>query len=266
MALTNHWKNAKATPLLAAGLMACASVLVAPEARADNSLWGKAMNSIGLGGGDQAAPAATPPATPAVASPKPAASAPKPTAATPKANVQPQQPKQDAANNNAVVHPAAPQANVAPPAPPAEGGNLLTNWFGWGRGGDSANSSGPAPTQKALAPIDVVAPPPPPPAPPRASEPSMWDKMLGSAGVGNGGVSMDSINYNERQKLAVPKDRVLPQPQAIGSEPPATRAANSDYLIKPPADYMEKAKGADGTVSGLRDVDQPKDKKFFGLF
>lgn len=262
MARTNHWKNAKATPLLAVGLMACASVLVAQEARADDSLWGKAMNSIGLGGSDQAAPAATPPAAPAapaVVAPKPA-SAPKPTAATPKANVQPQQPKQDAST---VVHPAAPQANVAPPAAPAEGGNLLTNWFGWGRSGDSASSSGPAPTQKALAPIDVVAPPPP--APPRASEPSMWDKMLGSVGVGNGGVSMDSINYNERQKLAVPKDRVLPQPQPI-SETPATRAANSDYLIKPPADYMEKAKGADGTVSGLRDVDQPKDKKFFGLF
>ena len=76
MARTNHWKNAKATPLLAAGLMVCASVLVAPAARADDSLWGKAMNSIGLGGGDQAAPAPRrlPRLRPAVATPKPAAS------------------------------------------------------------------------------------------------------------------------------------------------------------------------------------------------
>ena len=51
-----------------------------------------------------------------------------------------------------------------------------------------------------------------------------------------------------------------------GAAVSATRGANGDALIKPPGDYLEKVRGADGNVSGLRPSDQPSDKKFFGLF
>jgi hypothetical protein len=192
MALTMELPRAKTASLFAAGLMVCASAFFAAPARADESLWGKAMSTIGLG-----------------------------------AKEQPES-----------------MANAANPAPV-----------------DAASRAAGSP-QKALTP---VAPPPPPPPPVRAAEPSMWDKMLGSVGVG-GGNALDTINYNERSKLAVPKQRQLPPPPTAPGEPPPTRAANSDYLVKPPADYLEKARGADGAVSGLRDSDEPKDKKFFGLF
>jgi hypothetical protein len=253
MPLTNHVKNAKAKPLIAAGMMVCASVLVAPAARADDSLWSKAIGSIGLGGAASSAKDSAPAA---------------PTAPAPQQNVQAPQPKQDVTSSNPVR--SAPQESVSQAAP-GQGPNLLTNWFGWGRGGETSaqgvstqQASAAAPTQKAISPIQTVAPPPPPP-PARAAEPSMWDKMLGSVGVAGGG-SPDTINYNERPKLAVPKDRALPPAPQVAGEPPPTRAANGDYLVKPPESYLEKVRGPDGVVSGLRDSDMPKDKKFFGLF
>jgi hypothetical protein len=252
MPLTNHTKHAKAKPLIAAGMLLCASVLVAPAARADDSLWSKAIGSIGLGGNSQSAPD----------------SAPVQAAPAPQPNVPAPQPKQNV-TSSAPVRPA-PQESVSQAAP-AQGSNLLTNWFGWGRSGESSSqgvstqqANAVAPTQKAISPTQTVAPPPPPP-PPRAAEPSMWDKMLGSVGVAGGG-SPDAINYNERPKLAVPKERALPPPPQVAGEPPPTRAANGDYLIKPPESYLEKVRGPDGDASGLRDSDQPKDKKFFGLF
>lgn len=253
MPLTNHTKHAKAKPLIAAGMLVCASVLVAPAARADDSLWSKAIGSIGLGGGAPSVPD----------------NAPAPAAPAPQQNVQAPQPKQDVTSSNPVR--TVPQESVSQAAP-AQGPNLLTNWFGWGRSGDSAAQGAPtqqasavAPTQKAISPTQAVAPPPPPPPPPRTAEPSMWDKMLGSVvGAGNG--SPDAINYNERPKLAVPKERALPPPPQVAAEPPPTRAANSDYLVKPPESYLEKVRGPDGVASGLRDSDLPKDKKFFGLF
>jgi hypothetical protein len=259
MPLTNHMKHAKAKSLnaksfLAAGMMVSASVLVAPAARADDSLWGKAISSIGLGGNSQSAPASAPPQ---------AAPAPQP-------NVPAPQPKQNVTSSNAA--PPAARESISQVAPdqssaPAQGPNLLTNWFGWGRGAESASqgaatqqANAVAPTQRAISPTQAVTPPPPPP-PPRA-EPSMWDRMLGSTGGG----SPDAINYNERPKLAVPKERALPPPPQVAGEPPPTRAANGDYLVKPPETYLEKVRGPDGVASGLRDSDLAKDKKFFGLF
>jgi hypothetical protein len=255
MPLTNRMKHAKASSLIAAGMTVCAFVLVAPAARADDSLWGKAIGSIGLGGNSQPAQD----------------SAPAQAAPAPQPNVPAPQPKQNAKSTN-VVPPAAPAAQESvSQAAPAQGSNLLTNWFGWGRGAETAPQGGStqqanaaAPMQKAISPTQAVVPPPPPP-PPRAAEPSMWDKMLGSVG-GAGSGSPDTINYNERPKLAVPKERALPPPPAVAGDPPPTRAANGDYLIKPPESYLEKVRGPDGVASGLRDSDIPKDKKFFGLF
>lgn len=260
VALTKILGKAKTAHLLAGGLLLGASVFVSAPASAEDSLWGKAMGAIGIGGNgqqDQAAPAA--PAT-------------APTANAPAVQAKPTASSKAATPARAEAPAAAPQpvASAAPAPEPQQGSNMFSNWFGLGRGNSEASTSLPpvqvnAPAQqKAINPVQTAAPPPPPAAP-RVGEPSMWDKMLGSVGVGNGGASMDSINYNERPKLTVPKDRNLPQP-APGADPAATRAANSDYLIKPPSDYLEKARGADGNVSGLRSSDVPNDKKFFGLF
>jgi hypothetical protein len=228
--------------LLAGGLFLCASVFVSPAARADDSLWGKTLNTLGLGGNGG----------PGQDSAKPVqAAAPAPAAAP-----QPAKPQQSAPL----------QASVAVTAEPAQQGqNLWSNWFSLGHGGDknAASAQLPAAPQKAINPVATPASPPPPP-PPTASAPSMWDNMLGSVGLGTTS-SLDSINYNERSKLAVPKERGLPQPN-VAPDPAATRAANGDALIKPPGDYLEKVRGSDGNVSGLRDSDMPKDKKVFGIF
>jgi hypothetical protein len=270
LAMTSHIGNGRAAPRLVRGLLVGAALFAAAPAQADDSLWGKAMGAIGIGGASQPDPAAQPAAVPAPA-PQAAPAAPqaKPTAQGKAAG----QAKPAAAEAAAVPSPPAMSVTSAPAPAPEQGGNIFSNWFGLGRSGGPSESSAPSvsssssgtsgSSQRAVSP--VAAPPPPPPAP-RPTEASMWDKMLGSVGVGNGGTPMDSINYNERPKLSVPKDRALaPAPQAT-SEPAATRGANSDYLIKPPGEYLEKVKGADGTASGLRDVDVGKDKKLFGLF
>lgn len=255
VALAKIIGNGKAASRLAGGVVVCASLFVAAPALADDSLWGKAMGAIGMGGSSQPAPAA----------PAPAVTAPQPKTAASSGSAAPTKVDAPVANN-----PSQGSVEVAATPAPAQG-NLFSNWFGLGRGNnDSANLppvqvNAPAQPQKAINPVQTVAPPPPPPVP-RATESSMWDKMLGSVGVGNGGTSMDSINYNERPKLAVPKERTLPQPPQTTAEAPATRGANGDALIKPPGDYLEKVRGADGNVSGLRPGDQPGDKKFFGLF
>jgi hypothetical protein len=114
--------------------------------------------------------------------------------------------------------------------------------------------------QKAINPVSAPANSPPAPA----AAPSMWDNMVGSIGFGPNS-STDKINYGDRPKLAVPKERNLPQPNAA-DEANGGRSGNSEALVKPPGDYLEKVKGADGNVSGLQDIDVPKDKKLFGLF
>lgn len=257
VALTKYLANVKTAPVLAAGALLCASVFVSPAAWADDSLWGKTMNVIGLGGNGQSSQdSANPPqaAQPSLqAAPKPPQAAPKPVAAAPQPTAQAPQPTQEVAVTQ------------------VPGQNLLSDWFGLGRSGNSTAVQGASslpssagPQQKAINPVSAsVSPPPPPPPAPRAA-PSMWDNLIGSVGVGNG-AGMDSINYNDRPKLAVPKERNLPQP-APGAEPAATRGANSDALVKPPSDYLEKVRGSDGNVSGLRDSDMAKDKKIFGIF
>jgi hypothetical protein len=111
-----------------------------------------------------------------------------------------------------------------------------------------------APTQAAPAPV-AVAP----------QKPGMFDNVLGVIGIG-GPKPSDTIDYSERPKLAVPQQRVLPPPRDSGGPRPIAKNPESEALIKPPAEYMEKVRGADGEISGLKDGDFAKDKKFFGLF
>jgi hypothetical protein len=71
VALTNESRKCGIVPLLAGSLLVCASILVSPAARADDSLWGKAMSTLGVGGNGQAAPdsASAPPASDAAIPP-----------------------------------------------------------------------------------------------------------------------------------------------------------------------------------------------------
>ncbi|WP_298427552.1 hypothetical protein [Rhodoblastus sp.] len=256
-------KQARRTSLLASGLLVCASLFVAQAARADDSLWGKAMGAIGLGGAGQTAPdAANPPPAAQPAAPAPQQAA--PAAVQPKA-------KSSSRNPARPVAEAAPPAPVASAPPPAENQNLLTNWFGWGRRDDqsAAGDQVGAPTQaaaqrKAINPVSATDAPAYAEAPSGAG-PSMWDKMFGSIGLQTKNVA-DTINYSERPKLTVPKERSLPGPAQAGSDPAPTRPANTNALVRPPGDYLEKVRGPDGNVSGLRDGDIPKDKKLFGMF
>jgi hypothetical protein len=92
----------------------------------------------------------------------------------------------------------------------------------------------------------------------------MLDKVTGMVGLG-GNPEASTIDYSERPKLVVPQQRNLPPAQTSGpraiAKPPAAEA-----LTKPPSEYLQKVPGADGQVSGLKDGDVSKDKKFFGLF
>jgi hypothetical protein len=142
-------------------------------------------------------------------------------------------------------------------------------------------------------------------APASAQEPSMWDKMMNTVGLGGnpapspaapqpaapqsaqpaapaqpaqpgfmdgvmGKIGFDSsgpaIDYSERRKLAVPQQRVLPKPNPAPERQVASPAQREETLVKPPSEYLTKVPGEDGQVSGLRDGDTSKEKKFFGLF
>lgn len=267
--LTKHLRKDGTVALMAGGLLVCASVFVSPAARADDSLWGKALNTIGLGGSGQPDAAAQPPQAvqaPPAAQPSQAVQAPKPA-------VQATHPKQSASANSAPAA-SAPAANAASSAnsvtaaAPGEGANLWRDWFGLGRENGSSSPQAAAPAQsvamqqKAINPVSAPANPAPSPAPPASS--NMWDNMLGSVGLGANNPTAN-VNYSDRPKLTVPKERNLPQPNAM-AEPTSTRPASSEALVKPPGDYLEKVKGSDGNVSGLRDSDTAKDKKMFGIF
>jgi hypothetical protein len=246
LALREHARRWNPAPWTAGGLLACALLLVAPTARADDSLWGKAMNTIGLGGngasnqgaaGQQPAAPAPQPVAPA---PQPAARAPQPIAPAPQ---------------------PAPAAQAAPAAAaPGDNQNLLPNFFGWGHHNDSrpTNQAAIQPQGKALTPVET------PPAPAPASEPGLWDRMLGNVGL-NAGNPANDISYADRPKLNVPKARALPQPGPLAG-PAGVRPSNPEDLVQPPGGYLEKVRGADGNVSGLKQGDISKDKKFFGLF
>lgn len=98
------------------------------------------------------------------------------------------------------------------------------------------------------------------------AKPGMFDKALGTIGLG-GPSPASKIDYSERPKLAVPQDpAVLPPPREGAQRRPIRPATEDESLTKPPAEYLEKARGADGKATGLRDSDTPKEKKFFGLF
>ena len=85
--------------------------------------------------------------------------------------------------------------------------------------------------------------------------------------VGLGGKSeADDIDYSERPKLALPQNHDLPPPRAAGERHAAVKPPENEALTAPPAPYLEKVKGADGEVSGLKPGDEKKDKWFFGLF
>jgi hypothetical protein len=228
LALMEHARKRKLAPWMAGGVVACALLLVPPTARADDSLWGKAMNTIGLGGkGSSNQTSGQQPAA--------AASQPAPAAAQP-----------------------APPAAAASDKP-----NLLTNFFGWGRHDNPQPTDQAAlqPPRKAMTPVQT---PPPPSAPASGGGPGLWDQMLGSVGLTARNPTAN-IYYADRPKLTVPKNDALPQPGPL-AEPSGARHSNPHDLVQPPEGYLEKVRGADGNVSGLRSGDISKDKKFFGLF
>ncbi len=99
---------------------------------------------------------------------------------------------------------------------------------------------------------------------PAAQQPGMLDKAMGSVGLG-GSSEASKIDYSERSKLAVPQREDLPPPRD-SAQPRAIRRNTSDAsLVRPPADYLQKVRGADGKATGLRPEDNPK-KRFFGIF
>ncbi len=105
------------------------------------------------------------------------------------------------------------------------------------------------------------------PAPVAAAEPQkpgMFDGVLKT--VGFGVKPSESIDYSERPKLAVPQQRVLPPPQDGGGARQVAKRPENEALTKPPAEYTEKVRGADGQVSGLKESDVAKEKKFLNFF
>ncbi|MGO8737773.1 hypothetical protein [Rhodoblastus sp.] len=240
VALKDHARRRMRAPWVAGGLTVCALLLLPPTARADDSLWGKAMNTIGLGG---------------ASAPTQGAAAPQPAAPQ-----QPAAPAPQSAPAPAAQAAPAPAAQAAPaPAAPADNQNILPSFFGWGRhdGAQPADQAALQPQGKAMTPVQTPAPAP-------AAEPGLWDRMLGNAGL-NTNDPASNIYYADRPKLNVPKARALPPPAPLAG-PSGVRPSNPADLVQPPGGYLEKVRGADGNVSGLRPGDIGKDKKFFGLF
>lgn len=102
------------------------------------------------------------------------------------------------------------------------------------------------------------------PAP--AERPGMFDKAMSSVGLG-GPSATSKIDYSERPKLVVPQERAaLPPPREGAQRGPIRPVTDDAPLTRPPAEYLEKARGADGKATGLRDGDVPAEKKFFGIF
>jgi hypothetical protein len=88
--------------------------------------------------------------------------------------------------------------------------------------------------------------------------------MLGNVGL-NTNNPADNIYYADRPKLNVPKAVSLPKPGPVAHQG-GVRPSNPEVLVEPPSGYLDKVRGSDGNVSGLRSGDISKDKKFFGLF
>jgi hypothetical protein len=134
-----------------------------------------------------------------------------------------------------------------------------------GLGGNKAAPQQAAP-QPVQAPVQAApaAPQPAQAAQPAAQSPGLFDNVLGKVGFG-AKTDPTSIDYSERQKLAVPQTRDLPPPRPQ-PERQVTRSGGDEALTKPPGEYLQKVPGQDGQVSGLREGDVSKEKKFFGLF
>jgi hypothetical protein len=99
---------------------------------------------------------------------------------------------------------------------------------------------------------------------PGSEEPNALGRAMNSAGL-TGEPGPSKIDYSERPKLVVPAQRDLPPPREGGERQP-TLHPDQRALINPPPEYLQKMRGPDGQVSGVREGDIPKEKKFFGLF
>jgi|GEM_PF-5127165 len=123
-----------------------------------------------------------------------------------------------------------------------------------------ASQMKPQASQTAPQPVQAAQP-----AQPAAQSPGLFDNILGKVGFG-AKTDPTSIDYSERQKLAVPQTRDLPPPRPQPERTVTRSAERDEALTKPPGEYLQKVPGQDGQVSGLRDGDTSKEKKFFGLF
>ena len=98
-------------------------------------------------------------------------------------------------------------------------------------------------------------------APMAAPSPGLFDNVLGKVGFG-AKTDPTSIDYSERQKLAVPQTRDLPPPRPQ-PERQVTRSGGDEALTKPPGEYLQKVPGQDGQISGLREGDMSEREEVF---
>jgi hypothetical protein len=146
----------------------------------------------------------------------------------------------------------------------------MVNTVGLGGNKAAPQQAAPQPVQAPQAsqtPLQAspTAPQPAQAAQPAAQSPGLFDNVLGKVGFG-AKTDPTSIDYSERQKLAVPQTRDLPPPRPQPERTVTRSAGRDEALTKPPGEYLQKVPGQDGQVSGLRDGDTSKEKKFFGLF
>ena len=269
-----------------AALLSCvASLLLGGlPARAEDSLWDKAVNAVGMGD-----------AKPAPAQPQAAQPAPDPAQKTKKkqkpvaaaAAVEPSSLDLPAKPGAKPAKPQAPaQAQAAPQAQPQAAAepdrprgliNQFMNPTPAEIAADKAEegqpprgvinrmfSDDPAPVrpQAAAQPPAAAAQQSSAAAPAQRGEPSVWRKPADALGLTAPSVA-STIDYSERPKLKVPGSPDLPPPAPM----PERQVNNIDEttLTKPKGDLLEKVRGADGQVSGFRDGDEGK-KKFLNFF
>lgn len=259
----------KAAFLSGAGLLA--GLLLSGAPAHAQSLWDKAMNAVGLGGDQNAAPASQP--APATAQPaQKAQSEGKASAGVAEGKPQPAAVSDDSGddqsrrafgaempkhylinrmtgsgggdngdNASAGGSGSASASNEASDGLPRK--YLLNSWFGWG-GRDAGDGGG-----AQQAPTGHIQP----------TQPGMWGKAMSAIGLG-GGHQRLTIDYAPRPNLSVPQNlSALPAPQ------PRTRQAipqppNEAALTRPPGDYLQEVRGPNGKIVN------PKHQGFLGLF
>lgn len=141
----------------------------------------------------------------------------------------------------------------------------MVNTVGLGGNKAAPQQTAPQPVQQAPVQAAPTASQPVQAAQPAAQSPGLFDNVLGKVGFG-AKTDPTSIDYSERQKLAVPQTRDLPPPRPQPERTVTRSAERDEALTKPPGEYLQKVPGQDGQISGLRDGDTSKEKKFFGLF